>query len=81
LADGGWAPASVTSQLALLQALVGADSRIFESLKYHCAAVLLDELDGVAGTPPDEPTLLQFLTLFADVLGEKISYVICCFSL
>ncbi|CAK5008337.1 unnamed protein product [Meloidogyne enterolobii] len=53
------------------QTLISEKSKIFESLKYHCVSVWLDELDNAFGEGLDS---LEFIKPFTLLLKENISY-------
>ena len=53
------------------QTLISEKSKIFESLKYHCVSVWLDELDNAFGEGLDS---LEFIKPFTLLMKENISY-------
>lgn len=76
LAVKNWEPDFVKTYLDLFESLLNERSQIFESLKYQCASVYLDELDNSAMSTQhrmNEETALSFLQLYIDLLCKQIS--------
>jgi len=72
LACKNWNSTNVDQCIKMFQeSIIGESNSIFESIKYHCASVYLDELAYAGGL--NEETVLKFLGIYADLLSKKIS--------
>jgi len=76
LAQQSWAPDLTMQYLDFFSAtLISQNSKMSESLKYHCASIWLDELDNAAGNGGfSKEKSLQFLRPYIDLLQQNISY-------